>query len=269
MNSQPQEALEKVNAWAKKETHGKIEDLLPPGSVGQDTRLVLANALYFKGVWQKTFDSSLTRAGDFFLLDGRSIKVPMMHSSVKQCVKDFATFKALRLPYEAGKDKNKRKFSMFILLPHEKKGLSALEGALNAGSLTEDLKHVDQEVAMIAFELPKFKVTCGFEVPAALEALGLSLPFGEEADLSDMVESPLVGRSLYVSNIYHKTFVEVDEKGTEAAAATAATICMRSLEIPENPQEFVCDHPFLFVIKEESTNVIIFTGRITDPSVGK
>ncbi|KAG0560243.1 hypothetical protein M758_10G160400 [Ceratodon purpureus] len=266
-NSESQQALRTVNAWAKKETRGKIEDLLPPGSVGPDTRLVLTNALYFKGVWQRTFDTSDTRDGDFFLLDGRSIRVPMMHTRMKQCVKSFATFKALRLPYKAGNIN--RKFSMFVLLPHERKGLSALERALNAGSLTEDLKHVDKEVTMTAFELPKFKVSCGFEVPEALKALGLTLPWGSQADLSDMVESSMVGKSLYVSNMYHKTFVEVNEKGTEAAAATAATIMMRSLDITVDPQEFVCDHPFLFVIKEEVTNVIIFTGRITNPSVAK
>lgn len=260
-----------MNAWAKEATHGKIENLLPPGSVDQGTRLVLANALYFKGVWQKTFDSYLTREGDFFLLDGTSINVPMMHTSQKQYVKDFATFKALRLPYEAGDDKNiiKRLFSMFILLPHEKKGLSALEGALNPHSLTEDLKEINRAVTVTKFDLPKFKVSCGFEVPAALQALGLSLPFGDEADLSEMVESPLDGKSLYISNVYHKTFVEVNEEGTEAAASTAVTIQAKSLDLPENPTEFVCDHPFLFVIKEEVSNVIIFTGRITNPSVHK
>jgi serpin B len=269
LNWQAEKALKEVNAWAKKETHGKIEDLLPAGSVDQDTRLVLANALYFKGVWQKTFDSYLTREGDFFLLDGKSIKVLMMHTSQKQYVKDFATYKALRLPYKTGDDKNKRLFSMFILLPHEKTGLSELERALNTNSFTEDLKHVNQAVTMTKFELPKFKMSCGFEVPKALQALGLSLPFGDEADLSEMVDSPLVGKSLYISNMYHKTFVAVNEQGTEAAASTAVTISSRSMPSVVNPTEFVCDHPFLFVIKEELTNVIIFTGRITNPSVDK
>lgn len=266
--SKAEEARGEVNAWAAKETHGKIEGLLPVGSVDQGTRLVLANALYFKGVWQKEFDSYRTREGDFFLLGGGTVKVPMMHTSQKQYVKEFATFKALRLPYNAGHDKSKRLFSLFVLLPHEKTGLPALEGALNSGSLTEDLKHVNRAVSISKFELPKFKVSCGFQVPAALQALGLSLPFDQDkADLSEMVESPLVGKSLYLSNIYHKTFVEVNEQGTEAAAATAIVATTKSLVYSVDPPlEFVCDHPFLFVIKEEVTNVIIFTGRITDPS---
>jgi serpin B len=256
--SKAEEALGKVNEWAEEETHGKINDLLPPGSVNSDTRLVVANALYFKGNWQKRFDSHLTRDREFFLLDGRTITVPMMHTSAKQFVKSFATFKALRLPYNPV-----GKFAMFVLLPHEKKGLAALEASLMAKELSEDLKQVTEAVTMRAFALPKFKVSCGFEVPAALKALGLVLPFGDKADLSEMVESR---QALYVSNMYHKTFVEVNETGTEAAAATAAVIELRRLDEPVNPQEFVCDHPFLFVIKEEVSDVIIFTGRVTDPS---
>lgn len=263
---QANEALKQVNEWAKDETHGKIEDLLPPGSVDEGTRVVLANALYFKGAWKKPFDEEITKDGEFFLLDGKTIQVPMMHTTKKQFVKDFSTFKALRLPYSAGNDK--RLFSMFILLPHEKQGIADLEKALDFKTLSEDLKHISQEVPVTQFALPKFKISCGFEVPEALQSLGLALPFGEDADLTEMVDSPLADK-LYVSNMYHKTFVEVNEKGTEAAAATAATVTLRGLPMFQNPIDFVCDHPFLFVIKEELTNVIIFTGRITDPSVEK
>lgn len=262
---QAEEALGKINAWAKEATVGKIEDLLPPGSVDQDTRLVLANALYFKGAWKKPFRSNLTREQDFFLLDGKTIKVPMMYTSEEQYMKDFSTFKALRLPYESSNDK--RLFSMFILLPREKNGLADLEKALDLKTLTEDLKHVNEAVRLTKFAVPKFKVSCGFEVPQALKALGLSLPFGDKADLSEMVDSVSVGKYLYVSNVYHKTFVEVNEAGTEAAAATAITISRKSLMMSIDPLEFVCDHPFLFVLKEEVANVILFTGRITDPSV--
>lgn len=263
-HNKAKEALTKVNEWAKNATHGKINDLLPPGSVDQDTRLVLANALYFKGAWAKTFDSYHTREEDFFLLDGKTIKVPMMHTTTKQYVKDFSTFKALRLPYKSGSDN--RLFSMFILLPHEKKGLADLEKALDLTILTEDLKQVNEAVTMKKFALPKFKVACGFEVPQALQDLGLKLPFENQADLTGMVESVSEGKLLYVSNVYHKTFVEVNEEGTEAAAATALAITTRMMEFPVNPTEFVCDHPFFFVIKEEHANVILFTGRVTNPS---
>lgn len=268
--SKAEEVLRKVNAWAKEETHGKIENLLPPGSVDQDTRLVLANALYFKGKWKKPFDNYSTREENFFLLDGKTIKVPMMHTSEEQYVKDFSTFKALRLPYESGND-NKRLFSMFILLPHEKNGLADLEKALDLKTLTEDLKHVNEAVSLTEFQLPKFKVSCGFELPQALQALGLTLPFGDEADMTGMVtdSEPSGGKNLCVSNVYHKTFVEVNEAGTEASAATAITVQLRSLMIPIDPVEFVCDHPFLFILKEEVANVILFIGRITDPSAQK
>ena len=263
---QADEALAKVNEWAKEETHGKIEDLLPPGSVNALTRVVLANALYFKGAWKKPFDEKLTKEGEFFLLDGKTIQVPMMHATKSQYVKDFSTFKALRLPYSAGSDK--RAFSMFILLPHEKNGLPSLEKDFDFKILAEDLKHVTSEVPVKEFALPKFKISCDFEVPDALQTLGLTLPFGPEADLTEMVDSPLADK-LYVSNMFHKTFVDVNEKGTEAAAATAATITLRGLPMFQEPIDFVCDHPFLFVIKEELTNVVIFTGRITDPTLAK
>jgi serpin B len=228
--------------------------------------VVLANALYFKGAWEKPFEEESTKDGDFFLLDGKTIQVPMMHTTKKQHVKDFPTFKALRLPYSTGSDK--RLFSMFILLPHEKNGLASLEKDLDFKTLAEDLRHLTSEVPVKEFALPKFKISFGLEVPDALKTLGLALPFGVEADLTDMVDSPLADK-LYVSNMYHKTFVEVNEKGTEAAAATAATINLRGLPMFQEPVDFVCDHPFLFVIQEELTNVIIFTGRITDPTVEK
>jgi len=259
------EALAKVNEWAKEATHEKIEELLPTGSVDQMTRVVLANALYFKGTWKKPFEDEDTKDGEFFLLDGKSIQVPMMHTTKKQYVKDFSTFKVLRLPYSAGSDR--RSFSMFILLPHEKDGITELEKSLDLKILAEDLRTVNQEVPVTEFALPKFKISHGFEAPEALKSLGLSLPFGEKADLTEMVDSPTADK-LYVSNLYHKTFVEVNEKGTEAAAATAATITLRSLPMFHEPTDFVCDHPYLFIIKEELTNVIIFTGRITEPSVG-
>lgn len=260
------EILGQVNEWAKEETHGNIEDLLPAGSVDSNTRIVLANALYFKGAWKKPFEEESTKDGEFHLLDGKTIQVPMMHTTKKQFIKDFPTFKALRLPYAAGEDR--RLFSMFILLPHAKDGVSDLEKALDLKTLSEDLRHVNSEVPVTEFALPKFKISCGFEVPDALQSLGLALPFGDEADLSEMVDSPVADK-LYVSNMYHKTFVEVNEKGTEAAAATAATITLRGLPMFQHPIDFVCDHPFLLIIKEELTNVILFTGRITDPSVTK
>jgi serpin B len=155
---------------------------------------------------------------------------------------------------------------MYILLPHEKKGLQDLEQSLTPEALSHALSQITLEVPVTDFQLPKFKISCGFEVREALQTLGLTLPFSQDADFTEMLDSP-VTYGLYISDIFHKAFVEVNEKGTEAAAATAA-IVMRSKGAPmfEKSEDFVADYPFLFVIKEELTRVILFTGHVTNPN---
>ena len=262
---QAEKAREDVNSWATKQTHGKIENLLPLGALDAQTRIVLANALYFKGMWSRPFEESATKEADFFLMDGgnNSIKVPMMHTQAKQCIRDFPTFKVLRLPYASGKDA--RQFSMLILLPHDRNGLADLEQNLDTKTVCEDLAHITRQVPVTRCDVPKFKISSQVMVPKALKSLGMSLVFGEHADLSNMVEGLPAGESLYVSNVFHKGFVEVNEKGTEAAAATAVVVSTRMCIVNEQPMEFVADHPFLFLIKEEKMNVVVFSGRVTNP----
>lgn len=260
---EPNEAREKVNAWAKEETNGRIEDLLPEGSIDASTRMVLSNALYFKGAWDNPFAESNTKDSEFYLLDGTSLKVPMMQSKKNQYIKSFQTFKALRLRYAAGNDR--RIFSMYILLPHEKKGLQDLEQSLTQEALSHALSQITLEVPVTDFQLPKFKISCGFEVLQALQTLGLTLPFSQDADFTEMLDSTVTD-DLYISNIFHKAFVEVNEKGTEAAAATGAVIRLKCAPMFGQSEDFVADHPFLFVIKEELTKVILFTGHVTNPT---
>ncbi|KAG0595431.1 hypothetical protein M758_UG166300 [Ceratodon purpureus] len=124
-----EEARGKVNKWAEDETHGKIANILPPDSVSSDTRMILANAIYFKGAWKKPFYESSTEEHDFFLPNGKTIQVPMMQTMTDQYVKSYPTFKALRLPYKFSD--STRSFSMFVLLPHDKNGLRAMEESLN------------------------------------------------------------------------------------------------------------------------------------------
>ncbi|KAL3692110.1 hypothetical protein R1sor_005761 [Riccia sorocarpa] len=255
-----------INKWVEDETKGKIEDLLPPSSLNEKTAMVLANALYFKGTWKKKFNPEETKDDDFHLLDGKTVKVPYMTSKKKQSVRQFDTHKVLKLSYLQGDDH--RSFSMFFILPNEKDGITKLEKELDAENLTKYFNWTSREVEVSQFRLPKFKFSAGFKPTGALQALGLKAPFSQGADFSDMVEGPNA-ELLYLSDVYHKCFIEVNEEGTEAAAATGAVMMLKSIAIREPPIDFVADHPFLFVLREDVTGLILFLGRITNPSVSQ
>jgi serpin B len=214
-----------VNSWVEKVTSGLIKELLPPDSVDETTRLVLGNALYFKGAWTEKFDASETRDSEFHLLDGSSVQAPFMSSTDDQYVASYDTFKVLKLPYQQGGDT--RQFSMYIILPESQDGLWSL--AEKVSSEPEFLeKHIPMRTIPFGrFKVPKFKISFGFEASDLLRGLGLQLPLSEEADLSELVVSPL-GQNLRVSSIIHKLFVEVNEEGTEAVAATTIKIMLMS-----------------------------------------
>uniref|UniRef100_A0A803MRI3 Serpin domain-containing protein n=1 Tax=Chenopodium quinoa TaxID=63459 RepID=A0A803MRI3_CHEQI len=254
------EVASDVNSWAEKQTSGLIKELLPPGSVDNTTRLIFANSVYFKGAWNEKFDVSKTKEDDFHLLSGSSVKVPFMTSKKKQLIRAFDGFKVLSLPYKQGEDK--RQFSMYIFLPDVKDGLSALMQKVSSqsGFLNEHLPFEKVEVG--DFRLPRFKISFGFEASKVLKGLGVELPF-TGGGLTEMVDSP-VAKNLYVSSIFQKSFIEVNEEGTEAAAASAAVIAFRSLRIPSK-LDFVADHPFMFLIREDMTGVVLFSGHTKNP----
>ncbi|KAJ8443851.1 hypothetical protein Cgig2_010315 [Carnegiea gigantea] len=250
----------KVNSWVEKSTNGLIKDILPTGSVDRTTRLILANALYFKGVWKQKFDLSRTRDLDFHLLNGGSVKVPFMSTTTKQYICAFNGFKVLCLRYSQGRDN--RQFSMYIFLPEARDGLPSLMQIASSqpGFLEQHLPHCQADVHICM--IPRFKFSFGFEVSKTLKQLGLVLPFSE-GGLTEMVDSSL-GANLFVSRIFHKSFIEVNEEGTEAAAAPAAVITLKSLDLT-NKFEFIADHPFLFFIREDTTGTLLFAGHVLNP----
>lgn len=252
-----------VNSWAEKETNGLIKELLPSGSVDGSTRLILANALYFKGAWNEKFDASKTRDSNFYLTDGSSVQVPFMASKKKQFLRAFDGFKVLTLPYKQGEDK--RRFAMYFFLPDDRNGLQSLVEKLGSESGFIDRHLPLQEVEVGEFRIPKFKISFELEASKVLKELGLVLPFTGEGDLSEMVDSPH-GQDLYVSSIFHKSFIEVNEEGSEAAAASAAVIKLRAL-LMDGPIDFVADHPFLFLIREDMTGVVLFIGSVLNPLI--
>lgn len=254
------EVSKEVNLWAEKETSGLIKEILPSDAVDSSTRLIFANALYFKGAWNEKFDASTTKEHDFHLLNGSSVKVPFMTSKKKQLVSAFEDFKVLGLPYKQGEDK--RSFTMYFFLPDAKDGLPALVEKVGSSQFLE--RHIPYEKVEVGdFLIPKFKISFGFEASEELRKLGLVLPFSGEEGLTEMVDSE-VGRNLYVSSIFHKSFIEVNEEGTEAAAASAGVVKLRSLAIMSKI-DFVADHPFLFILREDVTGVVLFIGQVVNP----
>ncbi|XP_060199518.1 serpin-ZX-like [Lycium barbarum] len=257
------EVADQVNQWTKMKTNDLIKEILPRDAVNNMTRLILANALYFKGEWNEKFDASETKDQEFHLLNGGSVQAPFMTSKKKQCVEAFNGFKVLRLPYKQGTDM--RRFCMYFILPDAHDGLPALVDKISSepGFLHHHVPF--RKVSIRKFLIPKFKMTFGFEASNILKGLGLTLPFCG-GGLTEMVDSSS-SENLYVSQVFHKSFIEVNEEGTEAAAVTAAVIMKMSLII-EKEMDFVADHPFLFLIRDESTGVVLFLGSVMNPLAG-
>ena len=257
------EVIAEVNSWAEKETNGLITEVLPEGSADSMTKLIFANALYFKGTWNEKFDESLTQEGEFHLLDGNKVTAPFMTSKKKQYVSAYDGFKVLGLPYLQGQDK--RQFSMYFYLPDANNGLSDLLDKIVSTPGFLDNHIPRRQVKVREFKIPKFKFSFGFDASNVLKGLGLTSPFSGEEGLTEMVESPEMGKNLCVSNIFHKACIEVNEEGTEAAAASAGVIKLRGLLMEEDEIDFVADHPFLLVVTENITGVVLFIGQVVDP----
>ncbi len=242
-----------MNAWADKHTHGRIRKIVA-GRLPRDTEVLLANAIYFKGKWERKFDAKLTKERAFNLSDGRQKQMPMMQQSGEFEYHEGAGCQAVRLPY-AG-----RRLGMYVLLPEPGSSVEKLLGTLNAESWENQIRRqlLERKGSLV---LPRFKLEYRAELKPALTALGMALPFSRAADFSDMSSIPL-----YLSAVKHNSFVEVNEQGTEAAAVTTATMKMLAIQRPAPPFEMVVDRPFLFVIEDNLTRTVLFMGAVFDPS---
>ncbi|KAI9073453.1 hypothetical protein K1719_044590 [Acacia pycnantha] len=255
------EVEREVNSWVENATNGLIREILPSGSLDQETKLVLANALYFKGAWDQKFDPTMTRTRSFNLLNGQIVEVPFMTAPryERYYYRSFENYKILNLPYQNGN--NSLKFAMYFFLPHEKDGLPSLIHTLNSNPRILNQKFELWREDIPEFWIPRFKFSFNLEATKGLKELGLTLPFtpGELTEVSDSSYS----HKLYVSSIVHKAFVEVNEEGTEAAASTAAAMRFLSARWPS--PSFVADHPFMFMIREETSMVVFFIGAVLNP----
>ena len=249
-----EEVREEINKWVEQKTNDKIKGLIPPGMLSSDTRLVLVNAIYFKGLWLQPFLKEETFPGTFFVAANQKVQVQMMRQEAH-----FKFFESkeldcqiLEMPYIGSK------MSMVIFLPVETDGLGSLEGKIAYDNFKKSLSTLDSSrpEEMEVF-LPKFKLTQQFSLNDVLSKMGASEMFiAGKADFSGITAD-----SLYVSQVVHKAFIEVNEEGTEAAAATGIGVNALSLK-----PMFNADHPFLFFIRHNDTGAILFMGRLLKPS---
>ena len=249
----PENSRLAINNWVERQTQEKIEDLLPPGSIDSSDRLVLTNAIYFKGKWADQFKRSETANADFTVTREQKVSVPLMNQTSAFKYLEGNGYQALELPY-AGKD-----LSMVILLPRQADGLPALERALTAEKLSAALARFDSQKVIVF--LPKFRITAAFNLNQALADLGMPLAFSDGADFSGMNGR----RDLRISLVIHKAYVDVDEEGTEAAASTATGLAIAAHIRPPEIPIFRADHPFIFLIRDNRSGSILFMGRVVNP----
>ncbi|MBI3828733.1 MAG: sigma-70 family RNA polymerase sigma factor [Planctomycetes bacterium] len=261
----PEAARKRINAWVEEKTRKKITDILAPDSIKQDAKLAVANAIYFKSAWKHRFPPGMTANADFTLMDGTKVKVPMMtqrehfkygHVVMARLHVVEDGFDALEMPY------TDNELSMLVLVPFGDMGAEALtrdmEDAVASGKLDEILKDMKSEEVSVF--LPRFKMTWSADLKDTLIAMGMKDAFTPgKANFSGMTKRAELSLGL----VAHKAFVEVNEEGTEAAAATVAVGEEKGESV--KPKEFHADRPFVFLIRENATGAILFMGRVADP----
>jgi serpin B len=257
--ARPDESRITINRWVEDETEGKIRDLLTPGSISPLTRLVITNAIYFKGTWVKQFDQNNTTEAEFQTGTGTVVRVPMMQRTDKDAIYGYSesgTLQVLRMPYESASGKQ---LSMLVLLP-KGDNLATVEQSLDMTNLSLLRQNLTSIQVIVYF--PKFSLETKYSLPHTLSAMGMPIAFTGAADFSGMDGR----RDLFVDDVIHQAFVEVNEEGTEAAAATAVVMRLTSLPVGEPVPVFRADHPFIFLIQDDETGNIVFIGRVTDPA---
>ena len=250
--NQYEPARKQINSWVSDQTNKKINDLLAQGTLNPNTRMVLVNAIYFKADWQDQFDPNNTSDAPFHLLDGSTPQVKMMndgHLTIPYTKGDG--YQAIELAYTGGTA------AMDLIVPDEG-NFNQFESALTAQKLDEILGNM--KPASVALGLPKFTFTHDFSLSSTLKTMGMSDAFDpNKADFSGMTGN----HDLFISDVIHKAFVAVDEKGTEAAAATA--VMMQATSIIMTDVNLTIDHPFIFVIRDTTSRQILFVGRVLNP----
>lgn len=284
----PEAQRKEINDWIADHTGDKIKDIVPQGLIDSMTRMVLANAIYFKGSWATVFDKSQTLDRPFSVTSQKTITIPMMnrycddamYGAINADGSRFETpatqpenapadygypkegYQVIELPYKGGQ------LSMMVILPVKRNSLPKMDELLSADFFKKAADSMSGREFSLA--LPKFKFETKYRMKEILSAMGMTVPFSDNADFSGLTADASPENRLKIAEVLHNAFVEVNEEGTEAAAATVVLLAPTSAAIREVPftPVFNADHPFLFTIRDRETGLILFAGKVEDPSAG-
>lgn len=249
----PEKVRKTINDFVTKETSNKIKEILAPNTISEQTKLILTNAIYFRGTWKAPFDKAQTQEDVFHLSAKEQVKVPMMFQKYEVNYFEDELVQLIELPYK-GRSETQDDLSMVILLPKNDKKLSDIEQKLATW-----LSFKQFEKQLVAIHLPKFMMESNVKLMDTLKSLGMKAEFDQQlADFSG------IGEKLFISTVAHKAFVEVNEEGTEAAASTAVVVTSRGVAPPVK-YDFNANRPFIFWIKDNYYGTILFMGRVANP----
>ena len=254
-SNQPEASRRTINTWVEDKTNDKIKDLMPGGSITEDTKLVITNAIYFKGTWVRQFAKENTMEDKFYVSSAKSVKVQMMSGDAYYNYAETNDLQALEMPYthESGKE-----LSMLVVLP-KGKSVDTVASSLAGTGLSDLRSKLDSKEVIVVF--PKFKLDTQYGLNNNLKTLGMPIAFSDTADFSGMDGAG----GLIITDVSHKAFIDVNEEGTEAAAATGISMGYGQSYDPTPVTIFRADHPFIFFIQDRDTGAILFMGRISNP----
>ena len=254
----PKGAAAEINSWVDKNTHHRIPAIV--GEIEPDTRLILTDAVYFKATWSLPFNKAETRPRPFHLMSGDSRQATLMDQSESFSYFENQNFQAIQLPYG-----NEGRYAMYVFLPRKTAGLPGFLRSLDETHWKRWTSQFDENRGEIA--LPKFETTYSKQLNDALEAMGMRLAFDDRrADFSRIPLHPTPATPLFISDVEHKTWMKVDEEGTEAGAATSVVIEEASLSATPHPFVMIVDHPFFFAITDQESGALLFAGVVMDPT---
>jgi serpin B len=253
-NAEREKTRLKINEWIERKTNDKIKEIIQPGMLNDQSRLVLVNAIYFLGKWDDPFNKELTSKGLFHLTPKNTTETFFMNNTLGLNYFEDETMQTIEIPYEGNK------FSMIIILPKSGSDIEAVEKSMNDDRYLQIAGSLKYETVQLS--MPKFKTTCKYYLNETLLKLGMTISFSDYADFSGMTGS----RDLKIDEVIHQAYIDVSEKVTEAAAATAVFMRTMSANTIQN-KVFIADHPFMFMITETETGSILFMGKVMNPGI--